>query len=275
MKYIALVVTAALVAAYLALTEYSNFQAIGIVLVVLAALVAFLIGRGKGQPESDNADFIRRKFIVGGGVLGLLGYFGKFAIDRIPTEKMAVYKPSLEPIEIDLKIPAQETFSPRSPQKALADGPYYSLDTPESREISAEGTPGEVMIFQGRVVDDNDQPLDGAIIEIWHADGNGDYDNEGYNCRGHQFTNAQGCFEFHTVKPFGYGKRSFSFGGIGDYRAAHLHVKLVHGDKAQTTQVWFPNDPRNSSDLLHQEASTVNEQHVDGTLYGRFDFVLS
>ena len=52
MKYIALVVTAALVAAYLALTEYSNFQAIGIVLVVLAALVAFLIGRGKGQPES-------------------------------------------------------------------------------------------------------------------------------------------------------------------------------------------------------------------------------
>lgn len=125
-------------------------------------------------------------------------------------------------------------------------------------------------------MNENGAPIKNAIVEIWHADGNGDYDNEAYNCRGHQFTNGDGCFEFQTIKPFGYGKRSLSLEGVVDHRAAHIHAKLMKGERAQTTQIWFPDDPRNSTDVVYlavREVSTMNQQEVEGTLYSRFDFV--
>ena len=40
------------------------------------------------------------------------------------------------------------------------------------------------------------QPVANAVIELWHADAQGRYDNQGYRMRGHQLTDAMGRFSF-------------------------------------------------------------------------------
>lgn len=282
MKILTVVVSAALFFAYLYLTDGTSFQVVGLILALLA-LPAYFVFRSKRKeaeaqaPKGLPKDTSRREFVLAGGVVGLVSYLGYFFVPRGATAAMEPYQPTLKPVDIDLKIDAQASFSTQSPQASAPDGPFYSLDTPETRAIAGDGTSGKAMVFQGRVVDENGAPIENAIIEIWHADGNGDYDNEGYNCRGHQFTNADGCFEFQTVKPFGYGTQSLSLEGVVDYRSAHIHVKLMKGDRAQTSQIWFPDDPRNATDVVYiavQDVCTMNEQFVDDTLYSRFDFVL-
>lgn len=282
MKILTVAVSAGLFFAYLALTDGTSFQIVGLVLAILAVPAYFVFRRKRTKAEAhslaqSSEETSRREFVMAGSVLGLVGYLGYFFVPRGATAAMEPYQSTLKPVDIDLKIDAQASFSTQSPQASAPDGPFYSLDTPETRAIAADGTPGKAMVFQGRVVDENGSPIENAIIEIWHADGNGDYDNQGYNCRGHQFTNGDGCFEFHTVKPFGYGERSLSLEGVVDYRAAHIHVKLAKGDQAQTSQIWFPDDPRNATDVVYvavQDVCTMNEQFVGDTLYSRFDFVL-
>ena len=277
MKYIALFISTLLMFAFLLWTENTNYQIIGIALAVLALPAILLSRAGRKKAEPQPAGSSRREFLMAGASLGLLTYFGSFIAQRAPNSDMADFTPMLEPIDIDLKIDPQESFSLEKPQASIPDGPFYTLNTPESRNIAATGTVGKPLIFQGRIVDQQGKPLEGAVIEIWHADGNGDYDNQGYNCRGHQFTNADGCFEFLTVKPKGYGKRSLSLAGLIDYRSAHIHIKIKKDDRFQTSQLWFPDDPRNAEDIgyqLQKDTSTINQQLVGGALLSRFDFIL-
>ena len=282
MNVILLVLSAAALFAFLALTDGTSIQIIGLASAMAAAPAWFVFRRRRKRAEAQATeplpmDAARREFVMAGGLLGLAAYIGRFSAARLGNQAMADYRPTLEPVDIDLKIAPQPSFSLSSPQAGVVDGPYYALNTPEARVIAREGTAGTPMIFQGRVVDESGAPIEGAVIEIWHADGNGEYDNESYNCRGHQFTNAEGCFEFRTVKPFGYGVRSLSLEGVVDYRSAHLHIKLRKDDRSQTTQIWFPDDPRNATDLAYlavKDVSTANQKVVDGALYSRFDFIL-
>lgn len=283
MKFLYLVIGAIILFAFLAVTENTNFQVVGILL-GFVAVPLFLVLRKRDKKtqsiasaETSASDYSRRRFVLLGGFLGLSAYASKFINSRIPVADMTDYKPKLVPSPVDLKLPAQSSFSLSKPQPSLPDGPYYAFDTPETRKVAASGTPGQPMVFQGRIVDIDGNPVDGAIIEIWHADGNGDYDNEEFNCRGHQFTNADGCFEFQTVKPYGYGKRSLSFAGVIDYRAAHLHVKMKKDNRKQTTQIWFPDDPRNATDVAYdrvKDVATVNQGFIGGMVHIRFDFIL-
>ena len=59
------------------------------------------------------------------------------------------------------------------------------------------------------------QPVAGALVDLWHADRQGRYDNSGFVLRGHQITDAAGRYRFMTCTP-------------GDYpgRARHFHVKV-------------------------------------------------
>lgn len=74
------------------------------------------------------------------GTIWLFGYLGYFIVPRGANATMEPYQPTLEPIDIDLKIDPQASFSPQSPQANVADGPFYSLDTPEARALAAKGT---------------------------------------------------------------------------------------------------------------------------------------
>ncbi|GEM_PF-534262 len=161
---------------------------------------------------------------------------------------------------------------------STSDGPYYIPNTPHKQVLAAGGTPGQRMRFTGHVRTRDGAPVRGAAIEIWHADGNGDYDNEHYNCRGHQYTDEEGGFGFETVRPFGYGRKSLSMAGVVDYRSAHLHVKIRRDGETWTSQIWFPDDDdRNPTDIAFSrfaETNVVTLDREDGIEVARFDFVL-
>lgn len=246
-------------------SDDSNFQ----VAVVPAAvgLLIWLVAEGQ-------------RGLGGAGIaLGTLAYVAVFLFNRARRVPMPDYQMSGAAMATaggpPLAAPAPSGALRRTP--ACPDGPYYMPNTPEKRQIAAKDTLGERMNFSGRVLRQDGAPVEGACIEIWHADGNGDYDHHHFNTRGHQFTNGNGEFLFETTKPSGYGTRSMSLIGTIDFRSAHIHVKVRTGSDTFTTQVWFPDDPRNATDIAYWAFKKTNVVSYDKdapTLTARFDFVV-
>ena len=75
----------------------------------------------------------------------------------------------------------------------------------------------------------------------------------------------------------GYGTRSMSLIGTVDFRSAHIHVKIKVDSKDVTTQVWFPDDPRNSKDVAFwkfKDTNVVSYVPDAPVLIANFDFVI-
>lgn len=216
----------------------------------------------------------------GAGIaLGTAAYLAYFFVMRVRAAPMPAYPKSTVAQGIAV------TAAPRPPARTgprLAtprgpDGPYYRPGSPEKQNIAHSATDGERMFFVGRVLNGDGVPVEGAIIEIWHADGEGEYDHEEFNCRGHQFTDKDGQFFFDTVKPSGYGTRSLSLVGTVDFRSAHIHVKIRVGNRTVTTQVWFPDDERNRLDVAYwkfKNTNVVSYNKDTEVLASQFDFVI-
>jgi len=91
----------------------------------------------------------------------------------------------------------------------------------------------------GRVLTPDCKPVAGALLDIWHADVNGQYDNhsKSYRLRGQVMTDAQGRYSFETIMPGRY-----KLGG--SMRPAHVHFNVIApGCKPLTTQLYFEGDP--------------------------------
>jgi len=137
------------------------------------------------------------------------------------------------------------------------EGPYYKADTPERNSLLEGGMQGDKLIIIGYVLDTNCLPIAGASVDFWQADADGEYDNEGYTLRGHQFTDEQGRYYLETIMPGIYSSRPIR----------HIHVKVqAPNGKSLTTQLYFPEQPVNGLTLdLTKEA----DQYL-----AKFNFVL-
>src|SRR5690606_20374167 len=123
---------------------------------------------------------------------------------------------------------------------------------------------GEPFTIAGYVVDNRCRPAPQSLIEIWHADENGDYDREGFRLRGHQFTDEQGRWWFNAVMPALYPGRT-----------RHLHFRVQRpGGAVLTTQLFFPGEPGNLRDRLFDEALLITIIDAGDGRFGRFDFVV-
>jgi protocatechuate 3,4-dioxygenase beta subunit len=146
------------------------------------------------------------------------------------------------------------------------EGPYYSPETPQRADLSADGA-GTALILVGRVLTTGCQPVAGAVLDFWHADSDGIYDNEGFLFRGHLFTDASGAFRLTTIRPSGYGYASAA-------RPPHIHVKAQGRETALlTTQLYFP-DEDNARDRIFREELVMNVAEENGVLVARYDLVL-
>lgn len=147
---------------------------------------------------------------------------------------------------------------------SLTEGPFYTPASPMRRNLVAEGEPGERITLMGLVRAPDCRPLANALVDLWHAGPDGRYDNKGYRFRGHQLTDGEGRYWFETVMPGLYGGRT-----------RHYHVK-VQPPTAQllTTQLYFPDEPRNRSDWLFEPALTMRLTSADDGRVARFDFVI-
>jgi protocatechuate 3,4-dioxygenase beta subunit len=148
---------------------------------------------------------------------------------------------------------------------AVEEGPYYKTGSPERRSIAEPGTAGSRLIVKGLVMDTTGKPVPHAWLDFWHADGRGVYDNEGYNLRGHQYTDKDGRYYLETVRPYEYL-----------FRAAHVHVKVRASENAPTltTQLFFPGEAKNATDPLFEKLTVMNVQEIDGGQQAAFYFVV-
>ena len=129
------------------------------------------------------------------------------------------------------------------------EGPFY-FDPKLVRADIAEGRPGAPLEIALRVVEARScAPLEGARIDVWHADALGaysGYDGEGTRgedfLRGAQFTDAAGNARFRTIWPGWYRGRT-----------PHVHFKVrLAAKSALTGQLYFPDE---LSDRIYREAA--------------------
>jgi protocatechuate 3,4-dioxygenase beta subunit len=152
------------------------------------------------------------------------------------------------------------TFTPEQ-----TEGPYYKEGSPEQSTLYESGMAGTRLIVVGYVLDANCQPVPGAWLDFWQADGNGEYDNAGYSLRGHQFTDEQGRYFLETVFP-------------GEYpgRTQHIHVKVQPpGGQVITSQLYFPGSAGNTTDGIFTSATLVTVEDMGDHQVAYYNFVLN
>ena len=144
------------------------------------------------------------------------------------------------------------------------EGPFFKPRSPERSDLREPGTKGSRFELSGFVLTRSCGPLRGAVVDLWHADENGEYDNIGFKYRGHVITGPDGAFRFRTIMPALYSGRT-----------RHYHVKVqAPGSHLLTTQLYFPNEPANLRDGLFQRGLLMRVADGGDGLTGRFDFVL-
>ncbi len=118
-------------------------------------------------------------------------------------------------------------------------GPFYTANPPMiiNNQLAGPNEPGTRLILSGVVRTlDCSEVIPDALIDIWHANNAGQYDNSGYNLRGTVRSNAQGFYLFETVLPGKYLNGA-------SFRPRHIHFKITSpGFATLTTQLYFEGD---------------------------------
>ena len=142
---------------------------------------------------------------------------------------------------------------------AQTEGPFYPTDFPADMDndlVRVRGQAaqalGTVLHLEGRVLDLNGKPVDGALMEIWQCDAQGLYDHprqpgrerrdsafQGY---GRLMVRADGLYGFRTLKPVAYAGRS-----------PHIHFKVAtSAGKLLISQFYVAGDPGNERDGVYR-----------------------
>jgi len=145
-----------------------------------------------------------------------------------------------------------------------AEGPYFKPKSPERASLLEPGIQGTKLIVAGYVLSTDCKPIARALMDFWHADDDGVYDNTGYKLRGHQFTDGEGRYRLETIVP-----------GLYPGRTRHIHVKVQAPNKpVLTTQLYFPGEPHNSTDFIFRPELLMKVQDAGDGKGATFNFVL-
>jgi protocatechuate 3,4-dioxygenase beta subunit len=110
---------------------------------------------------------------------------------------------------------------------------------------------GERIIVQGRVLDEDERPVPGALLEVWQANAGGRYRHvadryvaaldPNFTGLGRTISDGDGWYRFRTVKPGPYPWRN----RLNDWRPAHIHFSIFgHAFVTRlVTQLYFEGDP--------------------------------
>ena len=124
-----------------------------------------------------------------------------------------------------------ESHKPTSPEVL---GPFFRKGAPDQRVLRAPGDPGFPLKVTGRVMNTRGQLVEGAKVDLWHADHSGRYDTRGYRYRAKISPDAKGGYDVDTVMP----------GHYPDRPAQHIHYLITApGHKTLITQAYFATDP--------------------------------
>ncbi|MGI8989034.1 MAG: dioxygenase [Bryobacteraceae bacterium] len=148
------------------------------------------------------------------------------------------------------------------------EGPFYKPGAPLRSNLREHDTAGVPLTLTGRVLGAGGIPLAGALLDVWQANGKGEYDNKGFNLRGRLKTDDNGFYRLETIMP--------KFYKAGDtIRPAHIHIKVQgKGTNLLTTQLYFKGDPYNYTDASVRPSLILMPKDLDRGKAAAFDFVL-
>lgn len=135
---------------------------------------------------------------------------------------------------------------------------------------------GQRIVVHGRVLDGDGRPVPATLIEIWQANAAGRYRHAvdetpapidpNFTGAGRVLTDAQGNYQFVTVKPGAYPWRNHH----NAWRPAHIHLSLFGRAFTQrlVTQMYFPDDPLFGQDPIF---NSVPEPAARQRMISRYD----
>ena len=130
------------------------------------------------------------------------------------------------------------------------EGPFYTQNPPDisNNQLADINEAGTKIIISGVVRTlDCTEVIPETIVDVWHANDPGQYDNSGFNLRGKLLSNAQGFYMFETIYPGKYLNGNA-------YRPSHIHFKITPpGYPTIITQLYFEGD----EDLTTDAASSI------------------
>lgn len=126
-------------------------------------------------------------------------------------------------------------------------------NAPSKTTITTKNEPGERLNVTGVVFGaDGKTPLANASVYVYHTDANGRYtpgatdDNRNPRLRGYIRTDAQGRYEYSTIKPAPYP-------GNGPPAHIHYHVNAP-GYQERVFEIVFEGDPKLTADIRARAA---------------------
>jgi protocatechuate 3,4-dioxygenase beta subunit len=149
------------------------------------------------------------------------------------------------------------------------EGPFYPTAFPADMDndlVQVRGQQaramGTVLHLQGRVLDLDGKPVDGALVEIWQCDGQGIYDHprqpgrdrrdsafQGY---GRMLVTADGRYGFRTLKPVAYPGRT-----------PHIHFKVAtRAGRVLTSQFYIAGEPANERDGVFRGIRNARQREL-------------
>lgn len=178
-----------------------------------------------------------------------------------------------------------------TPTPAQVEGPFYPIvdQADKDADLTRLGpddsiAEGEIILVEGRVLDEAGAPLADAVVDIWQANAAGRYAHEKdpntapldpkFQGWAILTTDANGRYGFKTVKPGPYPAQS------DWWRPPHIHFKVGRrGYRELTTQMYFEGEQLNAVDRLLQELGpeeqgSVVARRADETGAFIFDVVL-
>jgi len=200
----------------------------------------------------------------------------------------------IEDIDPPLLYPDYRSTTLRAPKRPLVvpperfpdlESPVYGhehlgeLDKDLTRQHAGEPQ-GERIIVTGRLVEEDDRPVRNALVEIWQTNAAGRYRHEGdehpapldpnFSGAGRTLTDADGRYEFVTVKPGAYPWKNHP----NAWRPAHIHFSVFGRafSSRLVTQMYFPGDPLFAHDPIFQ---SVRDPKARERLVAQFDLELT
>lgn len=148
---------------------------------------------------------------------------------------------------------------------AQTPGPFYTPNSPQRQSLLEADTVGERLVLTGQVLTTGCGAIANCLVDVWQTNAQGEYDNDGYHLRGHQFTDSEGRYWLETIVPGQYPGRT-----------RHLHIRLQAPDgSGLTTQLYLPQErSENEADFLFVPELLMQVEDGANGPQAQFDFVL-
>lgn len=151
------------------------------------------------------------------------------------------------------------------------EGPFYLENAPFSTKLASNGSPGTPLFITGTIyARDCTTPVKEALVDVWHANDAGGYENNNY--RGRMETDDSGNYAFETILPGKYLNGA-------QFRPRHFHYKVSSGNELLTTQIYFEGDTSIPIDPWASDPDAVDRiipltEDANGNLHGVADIYL-